>query len=220
MSAHRLSTRSRQSGMSVVEMLVAMAVMLIVVLAIFFMYDTAQQNASRGLARAAAQQDVRSTHAIMTKELRAAGYKPSTTACPTPPAGAITAIGTTSVTLTLVADVIGDGCVRQIIYTFVPPTLPFSTNPCDPSDPLTVGIITRSSQVWTGTTWSPTTPVATRVAQCISGLSAIFYDNNGAVTTNPASVVWLSLSMSAVENSRATTAQTFTLTTGVSLRNL
>ena len=197
----------------------ATAVMLTVLMAVYMVYDTAQQNHSRGLAKAAVQQDVRATFERMARELRNAGYTPSKTGCASPPTGGITALSSSPVSVTFLTDVDGgDSCTDQVIYTFVPPTNP--TKPCDESDPATVGKVTRSVQAWNGTGWNPATPVALTATQCISALALTYYDASGTPTTTPANVLRLNISMTGVENSRMTTAQTYTLTTDVTLRNL
>ncbi len=221
MIALRVPSRSRrllrQSGFSVVEALVASAVMLIVLLAVYMVYDTAWQNNSRGQAKAAVQQDVRATFERMARELRGAGYTPSKTGCTSPPAGGITAM--TSSSVTFLTDVDGDSCTDQVTYTFLPPTN--ATKPCDDSDATTIGKITRSVQTWNGTGWNPATPVAANQAQCITGLTICYWDaSRTTCTTTPGSPIWLNLSITGAENSRMTTSQPYTLTTDVTPRNL
>jgi Tfp pilus assembly protein PilW len=210
----------KDSGFTVVEAVVASAVMLIVLLAVYMVYDTAQQDHSRGLARAAVQQDVRATFEKMSRELRGAAYIPSKTGCTSPPAGGITTISSSPVSVTFLADVDGDFCTDQVIYTFVPPTKSSVTNPCDISDPATIGKITRSVQAWNGSGWNPASPVAINQGQCITALALTYFDISGAQTTTPANVIQMSLSLSGVENSRMTGGKTYTLTTDLRLRNL
>lgn len=216
--------RSREwlqgSGFTAVEAVVATAVMLIVLLAVFMLYDIAQQNHSRGLARAAVQQDVRPTIERVARELQSAGYNPSKTGCANLPQGGITALSSSPVSVTFLGDVDGDSCTDQVTYTFVPPTTSNATNSCDESDPTTVGRITRSIQTWNGTGWNPATPAASDIGRCISALTITSYDSSGTPTTIPANVIQLNISATAVENSRMTAAQTYTLTTDVTLRNL
>ncbi len=216
--------RSREwlqdSGFTAVEAVVATAVMLIVLLAVFMIYDIAQQNYSRGLARAAVQQDLRPTFERMARELQSAGYSPSKTGCASPPQGGITALSTSPVSVTFLGDVDGDSCTDQVAYTFVPPTKSNATNPCDESDPATVGRITRNIQTWNGTGWNPATPTVSDIGRCISALTITYYDSSGTPTTTPANVTRLNVSATAVENSRMTAAQTYTLATDVTPRNL
>ena len=214
----------QESGFSIAEVLVATAVMLTVLMAVYMVYDTAQQNQSRGLAKAAVQQDVRATFERMARELRSAGYTPSKSGCTSPPTGGITALSSTPVSVTFLTDVDGDpaapgySCTDQVTYTFVPPAN--STKPCDDSDPQTIGKITRSVQAWNGTGWNPATPTASVAARCITALAITYYDASGTPTTTAANVVRLNMSMTGVENSRMTGAQTYTLTTDVRPRNL
>ena len=209
---------SQESGFTIAEALVATAVMVTVLLTMYMIHDTAQQNQSRGLAKAAVQQDVRVTFEKMTRELRMAGYTPSNILnadCASPPCG-ITALTSSSVTFQ--ADLDANNAIDKVIYTFVPPTDP--TKPCDPSDPNTIGRITRSFQTWAAGAWSPATATPADVARCITALTITYYDSLGSATTNPANVARLNISMTGVENSRMTGAQTYTLKTDVRLRNL
>jgi Tfp pilus assembly protein PilW len=195
-----------------------------VFLCAFLVFDTAQQNHSRGTARAAVQQDVRPTVGRMARELQSAGYTPSRSGCASLPANlqdkGITALSSSPVSVTFLADVDGDSCTDQVTYTFVPPTKSNVTNPCDDSDPATVGRITRSVQTWTGTGWNPASPVAINQGQCITALALTYYDISEAVTTTPANVTRVNISTTSVENSRMTAAPTYTLATDVTLRNL
>lgn len=212
--------RPQASGFSNAEALVACTVMVTVLLALYMIYDTANQNHSRGLARAAVQQDLRPAFERLARELRGAGYTPSKTGCASPPAGGVTALSFSPVSVTFLADVNADLCTDQVTYTFIPPTKNPSTNPCDPSDPATVGIITRSVQTWTGVAWNPAIPTPVTVATCVTDLALTYYGSSGATTTIPANVVRVSASIAGVENSRLTTGQPYTLTTDVRARNL
>lgn len=209
---------SQESGFSIAEPLVATAVMVTVVLAIFMVYDTAQQNQARGLARAAVQQDVRVAVERLARELRSAGYNPSKTGCGSPPQGTITALSSSPVLVTFQTDVDGDFCTDQVIYTFVPATKSNLTNPCDQSDPTTVGRITRSVQTWTEAAWNPATPTAYDAARCITALVITYIDNSGNPTAIPTNI--MRISVTGEENARITASQTYTLTTDVTLRNL
>ncbi len=219
---------TQESGFSVAEALVATAVMVIVLFPMYMMYDTAQQNHARGLARAAVQQDVRATFERLARELRSAGYHPSKTGCASPPQGTITALSSSPASVTFQTDADGDFCTDQVTYTFVPPTKSNLTNPCDQSDPATVGKITRSVQAWNGTGWNPATPTTSTVARCITAVNLTYCDGStattcggsGAPTTNPPDVRRIIMSIQGVENSRMTGAQTYMLTTDVRPRNL
>lgn len=216
----RLRRWLRESGFTIAEALVATAVMLTVLFTMYMIHDTAQQNHARGLARAAVQQDVRVAFERLAQELRSAGYTPGKTGCDTPSQCAIIAIGSSPVSVTFWTDVDGDSRTDQVIYTFVPPTKSNVTNPCDQSDLATVGRITRSVQTWTGAAWNPATPTASDAARCITDLTMTYYDLSGAPTTTPADVARLNVSMTGEENARITAAQTYKLTTDITLRNL
>jgi prepilin-type N-terminal cleavage/methylation domain-containing protein len=211
-------------GYSLPEVLIASVVLVIVLMAIYIVYDTGIQDYARGTARADVQQNVRVALDNMARELRTAGYSPSATGCTTPPSGTITAISTSPVSVTFLADVgklNNDGCLDQVTYTFVPPT--DLTKPCDSSNPATIGSITRSIQEWSAGAWSPVTPTAYDVAQCVTALTMTYYDSSGATITNPADVgkiTRITVSITGTENTRGWGVRTYTLTSDVRLRNL
>ena len=207
-----------ERGYSLPEVLITSFVLVIVLLAIYIVYDTGLQDYARGTARADVQQNVRVALESMARELRAAGYSPTMSNCTGPPSGAIMAIGTSPASVTFLADVDGNDCMDQVTYTFVPPTN--LTGPCDSSDPTTVGRITRSAQAWSSGAWSPATPAPSDVAQCVTGLTITYYDSSGATTTTPANVRRINISITGAENTRGWGARTYTLTSDVRLRNL
>ena len=191
--------------------------MLIVLLAIYMVFETGQQDYARGAARADVQQNVRVALESMAWELRTAGYNPSTSGCASPPAGAVTALSTSPVSLTFQTDVNADNCTDQVTYTFVPPAN--ATKPCDSSDPSIVGRITRSAQSWNGTAWNPPAPLAYDIAQCVTALTLTYYDSSGATTTSPSSVRQINISITGEESVPGFGARTYTLASDVRLRN-
>jgi len=205
-------------GFSLVEMLIGSAVFVVVLLAIYIMLDTSRADYAMGAAKSDVQQNVRVVLESMARELRMAAYAPSNSPnpdCAVPPCG-VTALTSSSVTFQV--DLNGDNVTDKVIYTFVPPV--DATRPCDPLNPTTVGKITRSAQAGVGGVWSPSTPIAGDVAQCMTALSITSYDSTGAVTTVAANVRRLNISITGVENARGTSSRSYTVTTDVRLRNL
>jgi hypothetical protein len=144
-----------------------------------------------------------------------AAYAPSNTDCAAPPCG-ITAFTSSSVTFQ--ADLNGDRVTDKLIYTFVPPV--DATRPCDPLDPTTVGRINRGVQSWVGGAWSPTTPTAYDVAQCVKTLTLSYYNSGVGETTVPVEVRRINISIVGEENVRGYAPRAYTLSTDVRLRNL
>ena len=221
----RVNGRFRNStgwagGFSFVEMLIGSAVFVVVLLAVLMILDISQRDYASGAARSHVQQNVRVVLESMARELRMAGYAPQSNSpnpyCAVPPCG-VTALTPSSVTFQANVDLTQPAVINKVIYTFVPPT--DATKPCDPSDSATVGKITRSVQAWVGGAWSPSTPTADDVAQCITALSITSYDSIGAVTAVAANVRRLNISITGVENARGTSSRSYTATTDVWLRN-
>lgn len=214
----RHNTRRAVPGFSLIEMLIGSAVFVVVLLAILMILEISQRDYASGAAKSDVQENVRVALESMARELRMAGYAPSNSPnpdCAVPPCG-VTALTPSSVTFQV--DLNGDNITDKVIYTFVPPV--DATRPCDPLNPTTVGKITRSVQAGVGGAWSPSTPTADDVAQCMTALSITSYDSTGAVTTVAANVRRLNISITGVENARGTSSRSYTVTTDVRLRNL
>jgi type II secretory pathway pseudopilin PulG len=205
------------AGFSLVEMLIGSAVLIVVLAAIYIILEASQRDYASASARSDVQQNVRVVLESMARELRAAGYRPSKAGCLTPPPGAVTALGASPTSVTFQADVDNNACVDQVVYTFVAPT--DATAPCDPSNAASVGKITRSVRAWDGAAWSPATPTAYDIAQCVTSLGMTYYDGSGTVTAVPANIRRINMSITGVENARGSAARTYNLSTDISLRN-
>jgi type II secretory pathway component PulJ len=207
-------------GFSFVEMLIGSAVFVVVLLAVLMILDVSQRDYASGAAKSDVQQNVRVVLESMARELRMAGYAPSNTDCPAPPAPlcGVTAPLTSS-SVTFQADLNGDHVTDKVIYTFNPPTAPgVPPRPCDPSDSGTVGRITRSLQSWVGGGW--TTLIAYDVAQCVKTLTLTYYNSTGGAAATPADVRRITISITGEENVRGYAPRAYTLSTDVRLRNL
>jgi len=214
------SSMSWAGGFSVVEMLIGSAVFVVVLLAVLMILDVSQRDYASGAAKSDVQENVRVVVESMARELRMAGYAPSNSPnpdCAVPPCG-VTALTPSSVTFQANVDLTQPAVINKVNYVFIPPT--DATKPCDPSDSSTVGRITRSVQAEVGGAWSPSTPTADDVAQCMTALSITSYDSIGAVTAVAANVRRLNISITGVENARGTSSRSYTVTTDVRLRNL
>jgi len=216
----RVNGRFRNSmscarGFSLIEMLIGSAVFVVVLLAILMILDVSQRDYASGAAKSDVQQNVRVVLESMARELRMAGYAPSKTGCATPPAGAVTGLNP----LTFQADVDGDSCADQVVYTFNPPPAPgVPPRPCDPSDSGTVGRITRSVQSWDGGAWTALT--AYDVAQCVKALTLTYYNSGVGPPTVATDVRRIKISITGEENVRGQAPRAYTLSTDVRLRNL
>ena len=218
------NSMSSARGFSLIEMLIGSAVFVVVLLAILMILDISQRDYASGAAKSDVQENVRVALESMARELRMAGYAPSSTPnsdCAAPPCG-VTALTSSSVTFQ--ADVDGNPpgvcavppCMDKVIYTFVPPV--DATRPCDPLDPLTVGRITRSVQSWVGGAW--TTLTTYDIAQCVKTVTIIYYNSAGGAAATPADVRRIKISITGEENVRGYAPRAYTVSTDVRLRNL
>jgi len=214
------SSMSGAGGFSLIEMLIGSAVFVVVLLAVLMILDVSQRDYASGAAKSDAQQNVRVVLESMARELRMAGYAPSKAGCLPPPVGAVTAFNP----LTFQADLDGNNCVDQVIYTFDAPT--HTTKPCDVSDPDTIGKITRSVQAWDGgdpANWNPDPPAPTdkfEVAQCVKALTITYYNSTGGAAATPADGRRITISITGEENVRGHAPRAYTVSTDVRLRNL
>ncbi|MGH7411452.1 MAG: PilW family protein [Candidatus Methylomirabilis sp.] len=214
----RLRNKRRAApGFSLVEMLIGSAVFVVVLLAIYMILDTSRADYAMGAARSDVQENIRVALESMARELRMAGYAPTNTPnadCAAPPCG-VTALTASAVTFQ--ADLDGNTQTDKVEYAFAAPTN--LTKPCDPSDATTVGRITRSAQSWAAGAWSPVTPTAYDVAQCVKAVTITYRDSTGAATAVAANVRRITISIQGEENTRGHTPRTYALATDVWLRN-
>jgi len=216
------TSMSGAGGFSLIEMLIGSAVFIVVLLALYIILDTSQRDYASGAVRSDVQENVRVVLESMARELRMAGYAPVDSPhadCPAVPLEqpcGVTALTSSSVTFQ--ADLDGNNLTDRVVYAFVPPADP--TRPCDSIDPATVGRITRSGQSWTAGAWSPVTPSAYDIAQCVKTMTVTSYDGAGVATTTPASVRRIKISITGEENARGQGPRAYTLSTDIQLRNL
>ena len=126
--------RRRQSGFTLIELLTAIAILLIVMAAVFQQINKAQSRFSTENTKLDMTQDAREFLDQMTRDIRASGY-PKTVMFATPPAlNAITAaagvVKISPTTLWLEGDISGDGNVYTVQYTYVASDVNDSTCPC------------------------------------------------------------------------------------------
>ncbi len=211
------NTRCAAPGFSLIEMLIGSAVFVVVLLAVYMILDTSRADYAMGAARLDVQENIRVALESMARELRMAGYAPSNTPnddCAAPPCG-VTAFTASSVTF--LADLDGKNQTEKVAYTFVAPASP--TRPCDPSDSTTIGRLTRSTQSWAGGAWSPATPEAYDVAQCVKTVTITYYNSAGGAPATAADVRRINISIRGEENARGQAPRTYAVATDVWLRN-
>ena len=210
-------TRRAAPGFSLIEMLIGSVVFVVVLLAIYMILDTSRADYAMGAAKSDVQENIRVALESMARELRMVGYAPSNIPnadCATPPCG-VTAFIASSVTFQ--ADLDGNNQTDKVTYTFAAATNP--TKPCDSSDSTTVGSLTRTVQSWAGGAWSPATPTAYDIAQCVKTVTVTYRDSAGVVTAVAANVRRITISIQGEENARGQAPRTYALATDVWLRN-
>ena len=113
--SERLS-RERHGGFTLIETLVAAALLSIVIVGVYLLYTTMQSTMSRGELKSDLQQNARVALDQMVREIRMAGYDPSV-AIPVvvvQPKAAVRAA--TAACFSFIADVSGSGLSKQITY--------------------------------------------------------------------------------------------------------
>ena len=187
-----------QHGFTLLEMLISSAIFAIVLFAIYTMHITSQDTSTRGVNKIEVQQNARVAKERMAREIRMAGYDPSSAI---PLQGSPTAVQVaTATTLTFIADVTGDGRSDQVTYQLQGTQL------------------IRESASWVGAAWTPTPPVSSELADSVITLSFTYYDANDNVTATLAAIQRITIGITTQETA-AGFQQTFPLTLDVRLRN-
>ena len=187
-----------QSGFTLLEMLVSSAIFAIVLFAIYTMHITSQDTSTRGVNKIEVQQNARVAKERMTREIRMAGYDPSSAISVQ---GSPTAVQVaTATTLTFIADVTGDGVSEQVTYQLQGTQL------------------IRESASWVGAAWTPTPPASSELADSVITLSFTYYDANDNVTATLAAIQRITIGITTQEATGGM-QQTFPLTLDVRLRN-
>ena len=199
--------RRAQSGMTVLEVLVAAALFSIFLAAGLSFYLVHQRASARGQEKIEVQQNARVALAVVAREVRLAGYDPdaviASQSTPTPIQDA------RDDRLTFLADVNDDGKLDRVTFR------------------LEHSRLIRDSSSWTGGSFS--SPVSSEIAEGIVVLSFEYFDGelpeNNRVST-PVSQAGLAeirsihVGLVARRPSTADSEETFLLGTDVSLRNL
>jgi type II secretory pathway component PulJ len=199
--------RERQSGVSVIELLVAITLFAVFLGGALAFYLVHQRAMARGQEKIEVHQNARVALASLARELRAAGYDPDGVIPEQATASAIQSAD--SETVTFLADVDVDGEMDRVTYRLAGTSLLRETAP------------------WNGSSFS--TGVTSEVAGGIVALSFEYFDDatpdNESIPA-PVSVADLerirriTLGIVARRPSTADSDETFVLKTDVMLRNL
>ncbi len=192
--------------MTIVEMLVAMSIFLIVVAAVYLVYQTSQATFWRGSAQADIQQSVRSTMEEMRRQIRNAGYDPSKTTL-----AGVQTLGTNSVAF-----------ISSVEFFPNPPSTPTSAlvtySACCWDAQKRLWSIQRSVQARSGGSWAAatvTTVARVSTVDSTNPLTFTYLDANGAVTASGTAVRRIRIRIHGSEKD-----QVHEVTTDVFLRNL
>ncbi len=188
-----------QSGFTLLEMLISSAIFAIVLFAIYTIHITSLDTSTRGVNKIEVQQNARVAKERMAREIRMAGYDPSSAI---PVQGSPTAVQVaTATTLTFIADVTGDGVSEQVTYQLQGTQL------------------IRESASWVGAAWTPTPPASSELAESVITLSFTYYDASNNVTATLAAIQRITIDITTQETTAGLLPQTFFLTLDVRLRN-
>ncbi len=187
-----------QSGFTLLEMLISSSIFAIVLFAIYTMHITSQATSTRGVNKIEVQQNARVAKVRMTREIRMAGYDPSSAI---PLQGSPTAVQVANANaITFIADVTGDGVSERVTYQLQGTQL------------------IRESASWVGAAWTPTPPATSELAESVITLSFTYYDASDNVTATLAAIRRITIDITTQEATGGM-QQTFPLTLDVRLRN-
>ncbi len=188
-----------QRGFTLLEMLISSAIFAVVLFAIYTMHITNQDTSTRGVNKIEVQQNARVAKERMAREIRMAGYDPSSAILSQ---ASQTALQVASGNfITLIADVTGDGVSDRVTYR------------------LQGNQLIRETASWVGATWTPNPPATSELADDVIALSFSYYDGNNNVTAALANIRRITMVVTTQETAGGL-QQTFPLTMDVRLRNL
>lgn len=185
-----------EQGFTVVEMLISAAVFAIVMFAVYMMLITNQITYARGENKVEIQQNARVAMRRIAREIRMAGFDPSSAI---PAQASQTAIQIASPnTITFIADLNGDDISDRVTYR------------------RQGNQVIRESASWVGGAWSPL--VSSELADSVNALTFAYFDSSDAATATLADIRRITLGIT-VQDSAAGIQDTFPLTSDVRLRN-
>lgn len=193
--------KKKQKGYTLIEVLVSTTIFIIVLFAIYLMYETNQATYAKGEEKADIQQNARVALDIMEKELKSAGYNPSGVTT--------TAIQDTSLSsyeITFITDVDADGVTEKVKYTREKPTGEPYYN------------IYKEVWKWSAGSWGTSTKFP--IAEKITDLTFSYYNENNGSTTDPTAVRRITISITASNDVPGQGTQSITLTSDIKLRNM
>lgn len=196
-----------QKGFTLLEVLIALSIFVIVLLAVYVVYESSRATFIRGQNKVEVQQTARVAIEMMASEIQTPGYDPS---------NAMTLMPTTAIqagnanSLTFVADVDGDNVTDQVTYR------------------LQGNQLIRDFASWNGAAFPA--PVSDQLADGVTTLSFRYFDgsdpNNEIAAPVPAASLAAIRRISVAVTVQRTAAgissipETLPLTTDVRLRNL
>lgn len=189
-----------QSGFTLLEMLISSAVFVIILFAIYLMLTTNQVTYMRGENRVEIQQNGRVAMRRMAREIRMAGYDPSSAI---PAQGSQTAIQVANANIvTFIADLDGDDVTDWVRYR------------------LQGNQLIRDSSSWVGGAWNPpiANPTSSVLADSLSALSFTYFDRTDTGTATLADIRRITLGIT-LQDTASGFQDTFPLTSDVRLRN-
>lgn len=196
-----------QDGFTLMEVLIALSVFVIVLFAVYVVFDSTQATFIRGQNKVEVQQTARVGMEMLASEVQTAGYDPS---------NVMTLLPTTAIqvananTLTFIADVDGDNVTDQVTYR------------------LQGNQLIRDFAPWNGAAFPA--PVSDQLADGVTALSFRYFDgsdpnNEIAAPVPPASLtairrITVAVTVQGTAAGISGIPETFPLTMDVRLRNL
>ena len=184
-----------RNGFTILETIIFSAIFLMVVSAMYLMYETSHTTVTRGQNKVEVQQNAWGATAKISREIRMAGYDPS---------DVVTILPTTAIEaanandITFVGDVDGDGNTDRVRYRVQ------GTQ------------IIRDFSSWNGAAFPALTP--SELADGVNALTFTYFDANDNTTATLTNIRRISINVT-IQESAAGRQETFALATDVWLRN-
>ena len=184
-----------RNGFTILETIVFSAIFLIIVSALYLMYETSHTTVTRGQNKVEVQQNAWGATAKISREIRMAGYDPSDVIT-TLPTTAVETANTNDVTF--VGDVDGDGNTDRVRYRVQ------GTQ------------IIRDFSSWNGAAFPAF--ASSELADGVNTLAFTYFDANDNTTATLADIRRISIDVTTQETA-AGRPESFALSTDVWLRN-
>jgi type IV pilus assembly protein PilW len=176
---------TKNSGVTLIELLIAMAVGMVVLSAVYAVYTLQNKLLANQDQLSALGQNARIAMDVMVREIIMAGYNQTSASCSSPVTAVRRCTGTTTATNTPCVGITSAGADTISFVADINSNCDTTADTANPNENITYAVYSPGGVPSLGRTSNGSqAPVAENVAS----LSLVYYDRNGAVTANLANI--------------------------------